>query len=56
MISIRVAIVVFMVILIAAATLWMAWLMHGMGMPLWGVALGPILLILALVAHFKTRR
>ncbi len=56
MISIRVAMVVVMVILIAAATVWMAWLMHGMGVPVWGVALGPVLLALVLAVHFKTRR
>ena len=56
MVSIRVAFMVVMVIIIAAATIWMAWTARGTGMPAWGVALGPILLALTLLAHFKGRK
>ena len=56
MVSIRVAFMVFLVIIIAGATLWMAWMVRGIGMPGWGMALGPILLALTLLVHFKGRK
>lgn len=56
MVSIRVAFVVVMVIAVAGATVWMAWMAREAGMAAWGVALGPILLALTLSAHFKARK
>jgi lipopolysaccharide export LptBFGC system permease protein LptF len=56
MVGFKVASIVVAVMLVAAATIGMAYFATGAGLPIWGAALGPILLVLTLWLHLKGRR
>jgi methylmalonyl-CoA mutase cobalamin-binding domain/chain len=54
MTSLRVAMIVFTVILAAGATIWLAMQLAGSLMPGWVAAVGPILLACTLIVHLRT--
>lgn len=54
MTSLRVAMIVFTVILAAGATIWLAMQLAGNLMPGWVAAVGPILLACTLIVHLRT--
>lgn len=56
MVGFKVASLVVAVMIVAAATIGMAYFAIGAGLPIWGAALGPILLVLTLWLHLKGRR
>jgi len=52
----RFALLLFMVIVLAGATIGMAYLAVGEGMQLWMAAMGPVLLMLTLFFHLRGQR
>lgn len=51
----KLALLVIAVMIAAAATVWLAFLVKGAGQPLWMAALGPLLLIATLIAHYQKK-
>ena len=51
----KLALIVLVVMLAAAATMWLAFQVGGDLQPGWMAALGPLLLIATLVAHFQRK-
>jgi hypothetical protein len=45
-----------MVIVMAAATVWMAWVWSAAGAPVWQAAIGPVLLAIVLLLRWKSTR
>jgi hypothetical protein len=56
MVGAKTALTILAVILIAAATIWMAFSSAAIGLPVGVAAMGPILLVLTLVVHWMGRR
>ncbi len=54
--AIHFAILLLAVIFLAAATIWMTGLVGGSLMPGWAAAIGPILLALVLILHYRGRK